>query len=93
VGGKQNVMQAQTMSLFFHVSIVPLSLPSKMSVTNDDLFLLTASEDGSIFFWKVCSKKGKILKREKEFEYAEEVLIMKSDIEEKVRGATCAYEP
>lgn len=70
-----------------------LSLPSKMSVSNDDLFLLTASEDGSIFFWKVYSKKGKILKREKEFEYAEEVLIMKSDIEEKVGGATCAYVP
>lgn len=82
------------MSLFFLVSIiVPLSLPSKISVSNDDLFLLTASEDGSIFFWKVYSKKGKILKREKEFEYAEEVLIMKSDIEEKVGGATCAYEP
>ncbi|POI36129.1 hypothetical protein CIB84_000109 [Bambusicola thoracicus] len=57
-----------------------------MSITNDDLFLLTASEDGSIFFWKVYSKKGKILKREKEFEYAEEVLIMKSDIEEKSRA-------
>uniref|UniRef100_A0A8C9LBG8 Cilia and flagella associated protein 57 n=1 Tax=Pavo cristatus TaxID=9049 RepID=A0A8C9LBG8_PAVCR len=59
---------------------------TKMSVTNDDLFLLTASEDGSIFFWKVYRKKGKILKREKEFEYAEEVLIMKSDIEEKSRA-------
>uniref|UniRef100_G1NBL2 EML-like second beta-propeller domain-containing protein n=1 Tax=Meleagris gallopavo TaxID=9103 RepID=G1NBL2_MELGA len=59
---------------------------TKISVSNDDLFLLTASEDGSIFFWKVYSKKGKILKREKEFEYAEEVLIMKSDIEEKNRA-------
>ncbi|XP_072199610.1 cilia- and flagella-associated protein 57 [Excalfactoria chinensis] len=59
---------------------------TKMSVTYDDQFLLTASEDGSLFFWKVYSKKGKMLKREKEFEYAEEVLIMKSNIEEKSRA-------
>ncbi|NXT45627.1 CFA57 protein, partial [Pluvianellus socialis] len=56
---------------------------TKMSITNDDLFLLTASEDGSIFIWKVDDKGGGILKWEKEIEYAEEVLIMRSDIEEK----------
>ncbi|NXP45592.1 CFA57 protein, partial [Heliornis fulica] len=56
---------------------------TKMSMTNDDLFLLTGSEDGSIFIWKVCDKGGGILKGEKEVEYAEEVLIMRSDIEEK----------
>ncbi|NXJ02798.1 CFA57 protein, partial [Psophia crepitans] len=56
---------------------------TKMSITHDDLFLLTASEDGSIFIWKVCDKGGGILKWEKEVEYAEEVLIMRSDIEEK----------
>lgn len=64
-----------------------------MSITNDDLFLLTASEDGSIFVWKLYDKGGGILKWEKEFDYAEEVLIMRSDIEEKVRGATCEHEP
>ncbi|NXT80414.1 CFA57 protein, partial [Zapornia atra] len=56
---------------------------TKMSITNNDLFLLTASEDGSIFIWKVCDERGGILKWEKEVEYAEEVLIMRSDIEEK----------
>ncbi|NXV71523.1 CFA57 protein, partial [Atlantisia rogersi] len=56
---------------------------TKMSITNNDLFLLTASEDGSIFIWKVCDEGGGILKWEKEVEYAEEVLIMRSDIEEK----------
>ncbi|NXG56788.1 CFA57 protein, partial [Hemiprocne comata] len=56
---------------------------TKMFVTNDDLFLLTASEDGSIFIWKVCDKGGGILKWEKEVEDAEEVLILRSDIEEK----------
>ncbi|NXE75828.1 CFA57 protein, partial [Cochlearius cochlearius] len=56
---------------------------TKISVTKDDLFLLTASEDGSIFIWKVYDKGGGMLKWEKEVEYAEEVLIMRSDIEEK----------
>ncbi|NWX19701.1 CFA57 protein, partial [Aegotheles bennettii] len=56
---------------------------TKMSITNDDLFLLTASEDGSIFIWKVYDKEGGMLKWEKEVEYAEEVLIMRSDMEEK----------
>ena len=73
------------MSPFFLIStIILLSLPSKMSITSDDQFLLTASEDGSIFIWKVYDKEGGILKQEKEVEYAEEVLIMRSDIEEKV---------
>ncbi|XP_030311238.1 cilia- and flagella-associated protein 57 isoform X1 [Calypte anna] len=56
---------------------------TKMFITNDDLFLLTASEDGSIFTWKIFEKEGGILKWDKEFKYAEEVLIMRSDIEEK----------
>ncbi|XP_025942665.1 cilia- and flagella-associated protein 57 isoform X1 [Apteryx rowi] len=56
---------------------------TKMSITDDDLFLLTASKDGSFLIWKVYDKEGRILKREKEVEYAEEVLIMRSDIEEK----------
>ncbi|NXT29628.1 CFA57 protein, partial [Syrrhaptes paradoxus] len=56
---------------------------TKMSITSDDLFLITASEDGSIFVWKVYDKGGGILKWEKEVDYAEEVLILRSDIEEK----------
>ncbi|XP_027538817.1 cilia- and flagella-associated protein 57 isoform X2 [Neopelma chrysocephalum] len=56
---------------------------SSMSVTSDDQFLLTASEDGCIFIWKVHDKEGGALKGEAEAEYAEEVLIMKSDIDEK----------
>lgn len=83
----------EVLSLEIKVSTILLSLSSKMSVTNDDQFLLTASEDGSILIWKVYDKEGGVLKREKEVEYAEEVLIMRSDIEEKVGGATCAYEP
>ncbi|NXX79282.1 CFA57 protein, partial [Urocolius indicus] len=56
---------------------------TKMSVTNDDLFLLTASEDGSIFIWKVCDEGSIIPKWKREVKYAEEVLIMRSDMEAK----------
>ncbi|XP_071420692.1 cilia- and flagella-associated protein 57 isoform X1 [Pithys albifrons albifrons] len=55
---------------------------TKMSVTSDDQFLLTASEDGCIFIWKVYDKEGGVLKG-KEVQCSEEVLIMRSDIEEK----------
>uniref|UniRef100_A0A8C0V724 Cilia and flagella associated protein 57 n=1 Tax=Cyanistes caeruleus TaxID=156563 RepID=A0A8C0V724_CYACU len=56
---------------------------TKMTVTSDDQFLLTASEDGCVFIWKVHDKEGGGVKGEQELEYAEEVLIMKSDIDEK----------
>ncbi|NXX21492.1 CFA57 protein, partial [Podargus strigoides] len=59
---------------------------TKMSITNDDLFLLTASEDGSIFIWKVYDKGDGITKWKKEVKYAEEVLIMRSDMEEKTQA-------
>ncbi|XP_048168844.1 cilia- and flagella-associated protein 57 isoform X2 [Corvus hawaiiensis] len=59
---------------------------TKMTITNDDQFLLTASEDGCIFIWKVHDKEGGGLKGEQELQYAEEVLIMRSDIDEKTQA-------
>ncbi|NXN86691.1 CFA57 protein, partial [Bombycilla garrulus] len=56
---------------------------TKMTITSDDQFLLTASEDGCIFIWKVHDKEGGGVKGEQELQYAEEVLIMRSDIDEK----------
>ncbi|XP_062849861.1 cilia- and flagella-associated protein 57 [Trichomycterus rosablanca] len=56
---------------------------TKMAVTFDDQFLLTASEDGCLLIWKIFDKDGRGLKRDKEFSYAEEILITKSDLEEK----------
>uniref|UniRef100_A0A8C3R6X7 Cilia and flagella associated protein 57 n=1 Tax=Cyanoderma ruficeps TaxID=181631 RepID=A0A8C3R6X7_9PASS len=55
---------------------------TKMTVTSDDQFLLTASEDGCIFVWKVHDKEGGGVEGQ-ELDYAEEVLIMRSDIDEK----------
>lgn len=55
-----------------------------MVITFDDQFLITVSEDSSLFIWKIIDKEGQGLKREKELRYAEEILITKSDLEEKV---------
>ncbi|KAM6172387.1 cilia- and flagella-associated protein 57 [Erethizon dorsatum] len=57
---------------------------TKMLLTFDDQYLLTASEDGCLFTWKVFDKDGRI-KREREVGFAEEVLVTKSDMEEKAQ--------
>uniref|UniRef100_W5MH82 Cilia- and flagella-associated protein 57 n=1 Tax=Lepisosteus oculatus TaxID=7918 RepID=W5MH82_LEPOC len=56
---------------------------TKMVITFDDQYLLTVSEDGCLLIWKIIDKEGRGLKRDKEVTYAEEILITKSDLEEK----------
>lgn len=56
-----------------------------MSLTFDDQLLLTVSEDGCLFTWRVFDKDGRGIKREREVGFAEEVLVTKTDMEEKVR--------
>ncbi|KAM9501173.1 cilia- and flagella-associated protein 57 [Clarias gariepinus] len=56
---------------------------TKMVITYDDQYLLSASEDGCLFIWKITEQEGHRLKRDKEMIYAEEILITKSDLEEK----------
>ncbi|KAK3612310.1 hypothetical protein CHS0354_011028 [Potamilus streckersoni] len=55
----------------------------KMKVTTDDQYLITVSEDASIILWKITDKEGRVGKRDKEVGWAEEILITKSDLEEK----------
>ena len=55
-----------------------------MHITNDDQFLITASDDASVVCWKITDKEGRGMKRDKEVGWAEEILITKSDLEEKV---------
>lgn len=54
-----------------------------MKITYDDQFLVTVSEDASIILWKIQDKEGRGVKRDKEVGWAEEILITKSDLEEK----------
>ncbi|XP_038819293.1 cilia- and flagella-associated protein 57 [Salvelinus namaycush] len=56
---------------------------TKMVITFDDQYLLTVSEDGCLLIWKIIDKEGRGLKRDKDITYAEEILITKSDLEEK----------
>ena len=55
-----------------------------MKITHDDQYLITVSEDAVLMIWKISDKEGRGLKRDKEVGYAEEILITKSDLEEKV---------
>ncbi|XP_063153827.1 cilia- and flagella-associated protein 57 isoform X2 [Candoia aspera] len=56
---------------------------TKISITSDDQLLLTSAEDGCIIIWKVYDKEGRGLKRERDVPYSDEVLITKTDMEEK----------
>ena len=55
-----------------------------MKISHDDQYLTTVAEDASIILWKIQDKDGRGLKRDKDFGWAEEILITKSDLEEKV---------
>jgi hypothetical protein len=64
--------------------MVPMpDLSNQMKITYDDQYLVSVSEDGSVMIWKIQDKEGRGLKRDKEIGYAEEILITKSDLEEK----------
>jgi len=54
-----------------------------MRISYDDQYLITVSEDCSLFVYKISDKEGRG-KRDRDVPYAEEVLITKSDLEEKV---------
>ncbi|KAM4640524.1 cilia- and flagella-associated protein 57 [Discoglossus pictus] len=56
---------------------------TRLVVTFDDQYLLSVSEDGCMILWKISDKESRGLKREKDVGYAEEVLITRSDLEEK----------
>ncbi|XP_054547102.1 cilia- and flagella-associated protein 57 isoform X3 [Talpa occidentalis] len=58
---------------------------SSILLTFDDQFLLTVAEDGCLFTWKVFDKEGRGIKREREVGFAEEVLVTKTDMEEKAQ--------
>lgn len=55
-----------------------------MKISYDDQYLITVSEDCCLFVYKISDKEGRG-KRDRDVPYAEEVLITRSDLEEKVR--------
>ena len=59
-------------------------MPSQMRLSCDDQSLFSVGEDGTLVCFTVTDKEGRMLKREKDITLAEEVLITRSDLEEKV---------
>lgn len=68
---------------FTVINRVNCAILLQMKITYDDQFLVTISEDASIILWKIQDKEGRGVKRDKEVGWAEEILITKSDLEEK----------
>ncbi|XP_040890430.1 cilia- and flagella-associated protein 57 [Toxotes jaculatrix] len=59
---------------------------TKMVMTFDDQFLLTVSEDGCLLIWKMIDKEGRGLKSNRHIIHTEEILVTKSDLEEKTQN-------
>lgn len=60
-----------------------------MTVTYDEQFLLSGSEDGCLLMWKLMDQDGRGPAANRQIVHAEEILVTKADLEEKVR--TCAF--
>ena len=56
----------------------------KMRITLNDEYLVTVSNDGSIMVWMLQERDSRNVKIERDVSWAEEVLITRSDLEEKV---------
>ncbi|XP_055077982.1 cilia- and flagella-associated protein 57 [Periophthalmus magnuspinnatus] len=56
---------------------------TKMLITLDEQFLVTVSEDGCMLISKIIDKEGRRLKTNRQIIHTEEVLVTKSDLEEK----------
>ena len=59
------------------------SAVTKLRISFDDQYLFSCSEDGSVYVFKVADKDEHTLKREKAVIFSDEILITKSDLEEK----------
>lgn len=70
---------------FFTLSNLTWFLSScmQMVITPGDRYLVTASEDGSLFIWTITDNLGRLLCL-KEMKYTDEVLCSKSYLEQKV---------
>ncbi|KAJ3409665.1 Cilia- and flagella-associated protein 57 [Chytridiales sp. JEL 0842] len=59
------------------------SAVTKFRVSYDDQYLFSASEDGCLYMFKISDKDDRTMKRDRGPLYADEILITKSDLEEK----------
>ena len=64
--------------------LLAIRMPPQMRLACDDQSLFSVGEDGTLVCFTVMDKEGRMLKRDKDVTLAEEVLITRSDLEEKV---------
>ncbi|KAJ3100632.1 Cilia- and flagella-associated protein 57 [Physocladia obscura] len=56
---------------------------TKLRVSYDDTHLFSASDDGCVYVFKIADREGRGLKKERDVMFADEILVTKSDLEEK----------
>eukprot|EP00054_Salpingoeca_dolichothecata_P024779 m.170017 g.170017 ORF g.170017 m.170017 type:complete len:822 (+) comp25134_c0_seq4:219-2684(+) len=56
---------------------------TRLRISHDDQMLFSVGADGSLFMFKLSDKDGRGLKKEREVTFAEEILITKTDLDEK----------
>jgi len=61
----------------------------QMKMTHDDRYLVTVSEDYCVILWKVIDRDGRGRKVDRQLPYSQEILIPKSDLQEKVCCCCC----
>uniref|UniRef100_A0A3Q1GAY0 Cilia and flagella associated protein 57 n=1 Tax=Acanthochromis polyacanthus TaxID=80966 RepID=A0A3Q1GAY0_9TELE len=59
---------------------------TKMAITYDEQFLLTVSEDGCLLVWTIIDKEGRGHRSNMQIVHTEEILVTKSDLEEKTQS-------
>ncbi|KAI8847167.1 WD40-repeat-containing domain protein [Chytridium lagenaria] len=56
---------------------------SKLRISYDDQFLFSVAEDGCMYVYRISDKDDRAIKRDRGLMFADEILITKSDLEEK----------
>jgi hypothetical protein len=56
---------------------------TRLRVSYDENYLFSVGDDGCFFIFRIYDKENKIQKRERELVFADEILVTKSDLEEK----------
>lgn len=56
---------------------------TRLRVSCDENYLFSVGEDGCFFIFKIFDKDNKVVKRERDLAFADEILVTKSDLEEK----------
>ena len=68
----------------FTYAAAAAAVTRQMKMTHDDRYMMTVSDDYCVILWKVIDRDGRGKKVDRELAYSQEILIPKSDLQEKV---------